>query len=94
MATLAVTRAVTRVATTGDADLVPVRSRGPSRHLSVIGEIEVVLMWRPDIEGVDRVGGGDNVKVRLFEECVRAEGCGGRTGEAFCEKVRALRDSD
>ena len=37
----------------------------------------------PDMEGVDRVGGGD-VKPRLFEECERAEGRGdGWTGEAI-----------
>jgi hypothetical protein len=36
----------------------------------------------PDVGGVDGVGGGD-VKPRLFEECVRAEGWGGWTGEAI-----------
>ena len=48
------TRAVARAATTGDADLIapvaPVRSSGPGRRLSDVGEvIEVVLMRRTSL---------------------------------------------
>jgi hypothetical protein len=45
------TRAVARAATTGDADLV--KSSGPGRRLSYVGELIVVLMRRPEAQPAD-----------------------------------------